>query len=215
MKLYTMTGTCALAPNIAIAWADAPIEVVNLERGAHKGEDYRAINPRGQVPALVFDDGDVLTEATAILGYLREAHGDDPDSARDKPAGRKEAEALSYLSSEVHAAFKGHFSPSTFANTPQSEKTVRHLTYARLDTHFHFLNDWMAQSDGPWLLGERTYADAYLYIVMRWIERTPLQLRDYPNLETHQREMEQDAGVLVALERQGMMPAGRNNSLDG
>lgn len=215
MNLYTMNGTCALAPNIAVAWADAPIEVINLERGDHKGEAYLAINPHGQVPALVFDDDDVLTEATAILGYIREAHGDDPDYARDRPAGRKEAEALSYLSSEVHAAFKGHFTPSAYANTPQSEKTVRHMTYDRLDTHFRFLNDWMGRTDGPWLLAARSYADAYLYIVMRWIERTPLQLSNYPNLETHQREMEQDAGVLVALERQGMTPAMRDTAADG
>jgi len=207
MKLYTMPGTCALAPNIAVAWAGAPIEIINLERGAHKGEDYLAINPRGQVPALVFDDGDVLTEATAILGYISEAHVGDPDYARDKPAGRKEAEALSYLSSEVHAAFKGHFAPSTYANTPQTEKTVRHLTYDRLNNYFIRLNEWIADSDGPWLLAERTYADAYLYIVMRWIERTPLQLSDYPNLQTHQQEMEKDAGVLLALDRQGMKPA--------
>jgi glutathione S-transferase len=207
MKLYTLTGTCALAPNIAAAWADAPIEVVIMERGDQKGEAYLAINPRGQVPALIFDDGDVLTEAAAILGYIREAYGSEPDFARDKPAGRKEAEALSYLSSEVHAAFKGHFTPSAFANTPQTEKTVRHLTYDRLDGHFNRLNDWVAESDGPWLLAARSYADAYLYIVMRWVERTPLQLSDYPNLAAHQQEMEKDAGVLLALERQGMEPA--------
>lgn len=207
MKLYTMSGTCALAPNIAIAWADAPIEIVNLERGEQKGEAYLAINPRGQVPALVFDDGDVLTEVTAILGYISEAHVGDAEYARDQRAGRKEAEALSFLSSEVHAAFRGHFAPSTFANTPQSEKTVRHLTYDRLNAYFHRLNDWIEESDGPWLLEERTYADAYLYIIMRWVERTPLQLEHYPNLAIHQQAMEQDAGVLLALSRQGMKPA--------
>lgn len=207
MKLYTMPGTCGLAPNIAVAWTNAPIEIVNLERGAHKDDAFLAINPRGQVPALVFDDGDVLTEAAAIFSYIRQAHDDNPAYARDKPMGRKEAEALSYLSSEVHAAFKGHFSPSTFANTPQSEKTVRHLTYDRLDKHFHFLSDWIAKTEGPWLLGDRSFADAYLYIIMRWIERTPLQIENYPALDTHQQEMEKDAGVLLALERQGMKPA--------
>lgn len=207
MKLYTMSGTCSLAANIAIAWADAPIEIVNLERSELKGEDYLAINPRGQVPALVFDDGDVLTEITAILGYIREASFSDADYARDQPAGRKEAEALSFLSSEVHATFKGHFRPNLFADTPQTEKTVRHMTYDRLNSYFLRLNDQIAQSDGPWLLGDRSHADAYLYIIMRWIERTPLQLANYPNLETHQKEMEQDAGVLLALGRQGMTAA--------
>ncbi|MGB6229899.1 MAG: glutathione S-transferase N-terminal domain-containing protein [Litorimonas sp.] len=208
MKLYTMPGTCALAPNIAAAWEDAPIEIVNLERGEHKGEAYLAINPRGQVPALVFDDGDVLTEATAILDFIGAQFGGDPEYARDKPLGRKEAEALSYLSSEVHAAFKGHFSPGTFADTPQTEKVVRHKTYARLDRYFQRLDAWIGESEGPWLLERKSYADAYLYIVMRWIDRTPLKLDDYPNLAAHQREMEKDDGVGLALERQGMRPAG-------
>jgi len=208
MKLYTLSGTCALAPNIAAAWEEAPIEIVLMERGEHKEDAYLSINPRGQVPALVFDDGDVLTEATAILSYIGAAFGGDTEFARDKPLGRKEAEALSYLTSEVHAAFKGHFAPGTFADTPQTEKVVRHKTYDRLDTHFKRLDEWVGESDGPWLLSRKSYADAYLYIVMRWVERTPLQLSDYPNLAAHQREMEKDSGVLLALERQGMKPAG-------
>ncbi|WP_298913740.1 glutathione S-transferase N-terminal domain-containing protein [uncultured Algimonas sp.] len=205
MKLYTMPGTCALAPNIAVAWEDAPIEIVNLPYGDHKSDAYLAVNPRGQVPALVFDDGSVLTEGAAILAFIGAKFGGDA-FARDTPLGYREAEALSYLSSEVHAAFKGHFSPGTFAETPQSEKIVRHKTYARLDSHFKRLNDWVAESDGPWLLPERSYADAYLYIVMRWIERTPLKLEDYPKLAEHQREMEKDESVQLALERQGMKP---------
>lgn len=207
MKLYTLAGTCALAPNIAIAWSKAPIDVILLERGEHKQETYLAINPKGQVPALVFDDGDVLTEATAILAYIGAVYGGNSEFNRDKLLGRKEAEALSYLSSEVHAAFKGHFAPSTFADTPQTEKVVRHKTYARLDDYFKRLDAQIGETEGPWLLQARSYADAYLYIVMRWIERTPLQLEDYPNLLTHQQEMEKDDGVLLALERQGMKPA--------
>lgn len=208
MKLYTMAGTCALAPNIAVAWEEAPIEIVNLERGEHKGDAYLAINPRGQVPALVFEDGDVLTEATAILAFIGAKFGD-PAYARDTVIGRKEAEALSYLSSEVHAAFKGHFAPGTFANSPQGEKAVRHKTYARLDGYFRKLDADIATTDGPWLLDRKSYADAYLYIVMRWIERTPLKLEDYPGLAAHQREMETDTAVVTALERQGMMAASK------
>ncbi|MEL6688357.1 MAG: glutathione S-transferase N-terminal domain-containing protein [Pseudomonadota bacterium] len=208
MKLYTMPGTCALACVIAIAWEGADIEVVNLAYGDHKKSDYLSINPRGQVPALVFDDGEVLTEAVAILGYIGAAFGGESDDyAPNKPKGYREAEALSYLSSEVHAAFKGHFHPGTYADTPQTEKIVRHKTYARLDGYFGYLNDWISDTDSPWLLEERSYADAYLYIVMRWIERTPLKLEDYPNLLNHQKMMEQDEGVQKALKLQGMKPA--------
>ncbi len=63
--LYTMPGTCSLSPNIAVAWLDAPVEIHNIPYGDQKKDYYLAINPRGQVPALRFEDGDVLTEATA------------------------------------------------------------------------------------------------------------------------------------------------------
>ncbi|MEM7730589.1 MAG: glutathione S-transferase N-terminal domain-containing protein [Pseudomonadota bacterium] len=210
MKLYTMPMTCALACVIAIVWEDAPIEIVNLRYGDHKKPDYLSVNPRGQVPALVFDDGEVLTEATAILSFIGAAFGggDTDLYARNKPLGYREAEALSYLSSEVHAAFKGHFSPGTFADDAAGEETVKRKTYARLDGYFHYLNDWISDTDSPWLLEERSYADAYLYIVMRWISLTPLKLEDYPNLVTHQRQMETDEGVRKALKLAGMRAVG-------
>ncbi|MGB3456613.1 MAG: glutathione S-transferase N-terminal domain-containing protein [Litorimonas sp.] len=210
MKLYTMPMTCALACAIAVVWEDAPIEIVTLGYGDHKKADYLAINPRGQVPALVFDDGEVLTEAVAILEFIGATFGggDTDLYARSKPLGYREAEALSFLSSEVHAAFKGHFSPGTFADTPQTEKMVRHKTYARLDGYFGYLNDWISDTDSPWMLDQRSYADAYLYIVLRWIDRTPLSLSDYPNLAAHQIEMEKDEGVQKALKLAGMKPAG-------
>ena len=68
--LYTMPGTCALATNIAVAWLDAPVEVRNMAYGDHKKDEYLAINPKGKVPAVAFEDGDVLTEAAAILSWL-------------------------------------------------------------------------------------------------------------------------------------------------
>ena len=108
--LYTMPGTCSLSPNIAVAWLDAPVEIKNMAYGEHKKDAYLTINPKGKVPALQFDDGDVLTEAAAILGWLGAAHGKE-GYARDTVLGRKEAEALSYMTSEVHGAYGGHFAP--------------------------------------------------------------------------------------------------------
>ena len=208
MKLYTMKGTCALAANIAIAWEDAPIEVICLERSELKEEAYLAVNPKGQVPALVFEDGDVLTEIVAILTYIGAAHSGPAHEAytRDKKLGRKEAEALAFLSSEVHAAFKVHFHPNLFANAPKTEKAARHKTYWRLDKYFEQLNAKIAETRGPWLLSQKSYADAYLYIIGRWVETTPMELEDYPNLLAHQQMMEKDESVLLAISRQNMTP---------
>lgn len=213
MKLYTLPDTCSLAPNIAIAWADAPIDVITLERGQQKEDAFLTINPKGQVPALVFDDGEILTETTAILQYLGDVHGglEHTSYTLDKKLGRQEAAALSFLSSEIHATFKCHFAPHLFANGAKNEKAARHKAYWRLDKYFETLHEQIGKTEGPWLLERKSYADAYLYIIGRWLEKTPMDISDYPNLLAHQQEMEQDSGVLLALERQNMTPANRSD----
>ena len=203
--LYTMPGTCALAPNIAIAWVDAPIEVHTMDYGDHQKDEYLTINPKGKVPALLFDDGDVLTEASAILSYIGAAHGDGR-YARDTKLGRREAEALSFLTSEVHASFGPHFAAQRFAESDDAQDEVKQAAYKTLDDHFLRLNDNLGDQD--WYLSDRSFADAFLYVTTRWIEQTPLSIDDYPNLKRHRERMEADEGVQTALDRQRMEKIG-------
>ena len=203
--LYLMPGTCSLAPNIAAIWLGAPIEIEAMAYGDHKKESYLAINPKGKVPALRFEDGDVLTEATAILAWLGASHGKD-GYARDTELGRKEAEALSYMTSEVHAAFGPHFNAKAFAETEECREAVKEKTYSRLGDHYAYLERNLAAADGDWYLGRRTFADAYLYVLTRWIEQTPLSIDDYPALKAHRERMQSDEGVRRALDRQDMEP---------
>lgn len=204
--LYTMPGTCALAPNIAIAWVDAPVTVHNMAYDDHKKPDYLAINPKGQVPALRFDDGDVLTEAAAILAYIGAEYGSE-GYARDERLGRKEAEALSFMTSEVHAAYGPHFAAQRFAESEMAQQEVKRAAYVTLAEHYERMEDQLARN-GDWYLGERSFADAYLYVLTRWLEQTPLSADDYPALKAHRGRMEADDGVREALERQDMEPVG-------
>lgn len=206
-QLYTMPGTCALAPNIAVAWLGAPVEIVNLTYGDHKKDEYLRINPKGQVPAVKFEDGDVLTEAAAILSWLGAEHGGE-EYARDTKLGRREAEALSYMTSEVHAAFKPHFAAPRFAEGEECQEAVKQATYKTLDGHFTRLERELTEAGGEWLLGQRSFADAYLYVLTVWLEKTPLSITDYPALKAFRARMERDEGVRTALERQGMEPVG-------
>ena len=203
-KLYTMPGTCSLAPNIAVAWLDAPVEIVAMAYGDHKKEDYLAINPKGQVPAVRFEDGDVLTEAAAILSWLGAEYGSD-SYARDTVLGRKEAEALSYMTSEVHADYGPHFAAQAFADSDAARDEVKQKTYGKLGGHYKRLDDTLAEN-GEWYLGKRSFADAYLYVLVRWIEQTPLSIDNYPALKAHRSRMESNAAVQKALKRQNMEP---------
>lgn len=204
-KLYTMPGTCSLSPNIAVAWLDAPVEIHNLARGDHKKPKYLAINPQGKVPAVQFDDGDVLTEAAAILAWLGASYGKQ-GYARDTPLGRKEAEALSYMTSEVHATYGGHFNAANFAESEQGQAEVKRKTYERLGEQYRWMEKQLSENGGDWYLGQRSFADTFLYVLMRWIEDTPLSADDYPALKRHRARMEENAGVQKALARQGMEP---------
>jgi glutathione S-transferase len=205
--LYTMPGTCSLSPNIAAAWLEAPVEVHNMAYGDHKRDAYLAINPKGKVPAVRFEDGDVLTEAAAILAWLGAAYGKE-GYERDTRLGRKEAEALSYMTSEVHAAYAGHFTPKNLAQGEAAQEEVKRTTYANLAEHYKWMNGVLSNNGGEWYLGQRSFADTFLYVLTRWIEQTPLSIDDYPALKAHRERMEADEGVRKALARQDMKPVG-------
>lgn len=203
--LYTMPGTCSLAANIAVAWLDAPVEIHNMAYGDHKKDAYLDINPKGKVPALRFDDGDVLTELTAILSWLGASYGT-KSFARDTKSGRKEAEALSYMTSEIHATYGGHFGPGNFADTNAAQEEVKRKTYEKLKGQYTKLNDQLKANGGDWYLGERSFADTFLYVLTRWLDQTPVSIEDYPELKKFRGKMEADEGVKTALKRQNMDP---------
>ena len=174
--------------------------------GDHKKDEFLAINPKGKVPALRFEDGDVLTEAAAILTWLGAEHGSQ-GWARDTVDGRKEGEALSYMTSEVHADYGPHFAAAAFAESKDAQEEVKASAYKKVAGHYERMNRIVAENDG-WYLGRRSFADAYLYVLTRWIEQTPMSIEAYPALKAHRERMEADDKVLLALERQNMKPIG-------
>lgn len=205
MRLFTMPGTCALAPNIVSRWVRPDIEIVTLARGDHRKPAYLEINPKGQVPALEIGAGNVLTEAAAILDYVASL-GSRDDLRLDGDEGRARVlEALSYMTSEVHADYGGHFSPERFAETEDAREQVKSATYAKLARHYERLEETLKAAGGDWYLGRRTIADPYLYVLWRWIGATPLDPSPYPTLGAFARKMREDEGVVEALTLQKMI----------
>jgi glutathione S-transferase len=112
MKLYYYPGACSLADHIALHEAGLAFDLVKVDLKTHKLEDgrsYAEINPKGSVPALQFDDGEVLTENVAILAYIADQK---PASVPGGPIGRHRLlEMLAFIASEVHKAFHPLFVP--------------------------------------------------------------------------------------------------------
>ena len=159
MKLYYATGACSLASRISLheAGLAADFERVDLKtKITEHGVDFRAINPKGYVPMLVLDDGIAITESIAVLDFIADR---EPNLGPGGPLGRTRLiEMLTYLSTEVHAAFKPLFHDASEAEQARARETVA--------LRLGFLESRMVDL---YLFGSRfTVADAYLFVMLRW-----------------------------------------------
>jgi len=200
MKLYCKPGACSLSPHIVARECGLDFTQVNVDlqsKLTEQGEDYWQINPKGQVPALQFDDGTILTEGVAIVQYLADLK---PDYHLLAPTGSltryHTLEWLSFVSSELHKGFTPLFRP----DTPDAYKPqVR----AQLEKKFQLVN--MALEDKQWLLGTRyTVADIYLYVVTRWAKAVKLQLDGMPALDAWFARVSERPAVQAALQAEGL-----------
>jgi glutathione S-transferase len=159
MKLYYAPGACSLATRICLhqAGITAEFERVDLHaRVTETGTDYLKINPKGSVPLLVLEDGQTVSENVALLDLLAERA---PSLGVRGPLGRTRLiEMLSFLSTELHIAFKPFFH-----DVGAAEKAMASEVAAR------DLDLLTARVDGRYLFGpEFTVADAYLFAMLRW-----------------------------------------------
>ncbi|MGN2244272.1 glutathione transferase GstA [Frateuria sp. GZRR33] len=200
MKLYYMPGACSLSPHIVAREAGIDLQLVKVD-GATKrtedGADFLAINPKGYVPALELDDGQLLTEGPAIVQYL----ADLKPASRLAPANGTLAryrlqEVLGYINSEIHKSYSPLFKPDTPEATREERKEYLRKRYALLES---------ALATHPWLLGEQfTVADAYLFTVTNWARHVKLDLSYFPAIQAFQHRMLERPAVQAAMDFEGL-----------
>jgi glutathione S-transferase len=196
VKLYFSQGACSLSPHIVLREAGLPFELVRVHLGSKKtadGEDFRAINPKGYVPTLGLDDGQILTEGPAIVQYIADLA---PQSRLAPPAGSVERvrlqEWLNYISTEIHKSFSPLFSPKAPAEWKQVMREV-------LASRFDFVASSLG--DKPFLMGEQfTAADAYLYTTLRWCRLVELDLGKWPTLQQYLQRVADRPSVKAAMD---------------
>lgn len=203
MKLYYTPGACSLAPHIVAREAGLPITLEKVDLAKHTteaGQDFRAINPKGYVPAVTLNDGSLLTEAAAIIQYL----ADQQPAANLAPAnGTTERyrliEWITFISSEIHKGFGPLWNPTT----PDSVKST---TKDRLATRFAYLDERLSKQ--PFLMGETfTIADAYLFTVVNWTNFHGIDISSFKNLAAFQARVAERPKVQEALVAEGLKQA--------
>ena len=200
MKLYYSPGACSLSPHIVARELGVDIKLEKVDTKAKQtetGRDYLQINPKGYVPALELDNGDVLTEGTAIVQYLADRK---PDAKLAPANGTFERarlqETLGYISTELHKSYTPIFYPTTPAEVKQERRDYLRKRYALIE---------QTLSKQPYLLGDQfTVADAYLFTVTTGAGHVDLDLSEFKALSEYQQRVASRPTVQAALEAEGL-----------
>jgi glutathione S-transferase len=203
MKLYYSPGACSLSPHIALreAGLDFTLEKTDLKsKQTTSGGDIRRDNPKGMVPVLVLDNGDVLTEGPAIVQWIADQN---PDAELAPAAGTMPRyhlmEWLNFITSELHKSYSPLFNP----NAPEEYKTIARTALAE---RYAFVNDKLA--GGPYLMGRQfTVADGYLFTVTNWARIVKFDLTSYPNIVAFQERVRARPKVQEAMKAEGLKVA--------
>jgi glutathione S-transferase len=203
MKLFYSPGACSLSPHIVAQEAGIPLELVRVDTRtktiAAEG-DFWAVNPKGYVPALELDDGQVLTEGPAIVQYLADLKPESALAPANGTAARyRLQEMLNYITSEIHKAYSPLFNPKVSAEV-RAERTEY------LKKRYDFLDRQLAAHD--YLIDDRfTVADAYLFVVTNWARSTKVDLSEFTQLLAFQKRIAARPAVQAAMRSEGLIPA--------
>ncbi len=199
--LYFSPAACSLSPHIALreAGLEFKAEQVDLKsKQVKSGGDFLAINPKGQVPTLKLNSGEILTEGPAIVQWV----ADQAPQTGLAPANGTLAryhlqEWLNFITSEVHKGFSPLFSPTTPDAYKAIAKEALGKKFAHLNEHFGKHN---------YLMGDQfTVADGYCFTVTNWSNFVGIDLGQWPNVKAFQERVSARPKVQEALKAEGLM----------
>lgn len=199
MKLYFSPGACSLAPHIVARELGIDIELDRIkDKKTSSGEDFWAINPKGYVPTVKLDDGEILTEGPVITQYMADSKpGSDLAPPNGTMARVRVQELLGYINSELHKTYSPLFSQGTTPEVRKEKEDYLRKRYALLDKQL---------AKGPFLTGEKfTIADAYLFTVTNWSKFVKLDLSEFPNLMAFQERTAARPAVKEAMKAEGLL----------
>lgn len=202
MKLYYTPGACSLADHIVLEWIGQSYQAVRVTREERRQPAYLKINPAGAVPALE-DDGWVLTQNAAILNYLADRFPEAGLGGDGTPKSRAEANRwLAFVNSDMHPAFKPLFGTTAYLGDEGAIEKSKSEARKNLRGMFERVDAQLAGKD--WLIGQRSIADPYLFVLTRWAKGNSVDLSGLDNLERFFANMHADPAVQKVLKDEGL-----------
>lgn len=202
MKLYYATGTCSLGPRIVAHELGIELESQKVDIKKHQtdnGSDYWYINPKGYVPALMTDDGYLLTEGVAIMQYLADKEVTASlNTQRGTSVFYKLQEWLTFIGTELHKMF----SPWLFH--PEYGAEAQRVATQKIYERFEIIEEHLG--DKQYLVGDEfSLADIYLFTVVRWAKLFSIELASYRNLSSLLERIFNRSAVQSAMRAEGII----------
>ncbi|HEY0334427.1 MAG TPA: glutathione binding-like protein [Stenotrophomonas sp.] len=202
MKLYTKPGACSLADHIVLRWSGLPFDLQVMDAEGMKSPAYLALNPAGSVPVLSVDDW-VLTQNAAILGYIADIAPSTGLGGDGSARSRAEiARWIAFVNADVHPAFKPIFGSTAYLADDKLIALSQDDARQKLRTLYERVNAHLRQHH--YLAGERSGADAYLFVTLRWAQKVGVDLSGLDGIAAFIDRMNADADVQAALKAEGL-----------
>lgn len=201
MKLFYTKGACSLVVRIVIneIGMKAEYEAVDLAtKKTESGQDFLKINPKGAVPTIMLNNGEILTENAAILQYVADTNK--AYSLLPKMDDFKRyrvIEWLNFTTTELHKSFGPLFKPDLSEEVKEKffiPLLKTKLTY--VDKHLHH---------NKYLVGDEfTLPDAYLFVMLMWAHHFKLESAEWGNLKRFFNEVKDRKSVQQSLKEEGL-----------
>lgn len=210
IKLYFGPGACSFVPHTMLEEAGAQFEpmLIKLHKGEHQTPEFKALNPRGQVPVLV--DGDqVITQILAIVTHLEQRFPQCGFLPTEPMARMRAMETLAWMNNTAHPTFTHVFMPFKFASTPETQAEIKaHNTklFAGMLQELDAIVQKSADAGQPFLGGARFGPlDAYALTLLRWGSIAKIDPTGYKALWAHVQKVAQLPSVQRAMERERLV----------
>tara|TARA_R110002167_G_scaffold167177_2_gene364364 strand:- start:1195 stop:1824 length:630 start_codon:yes stop_codon:yes gene_type:complete len=204
-RLFYFPSSSALPVHMLLQHVGADYELIGVDRAAGDlaGESYRALNPYGQVPALIVD-GRVCFETAALLTIVAERH---PHAGMIPAVGSHERarflQWLAALSANLQPVFMTYFYPERWLDDGAGQAALKRRAAEKLTALFAIVDADLG--DGPFVLGQRlSAADFYLYM-LTWYGRGLMPpAASLANLGRHHAAVEEIDAVVEVMRQQGL-----------
>jgi len=207
MKLYYASGACSFVPHSMLEIAGATFEpvAIKLHRNEQNSPEYKAINPRGQVPVLA--DGDqVITQIVAIITYIDAKFPEAGFIPKEPLARARFVETLAWMNNTVHPTFTHIFMPFKFSDDAAAQEAMKSFNtgvYRQLMGELQGMVHKAKAEGRDWLGGVHCGPlDTYALMLLRWGTIAGINPEDYPELWAFVQRVAQVPAVARAMERE-------------